>query len=218
MEYMLEEDIGSSLIEILMGEDSPFCSRREYSMMSRSFSTKITSLSRCVALILENIQTIPEALSRIGIDINGNCIEENNQPDENDLLPSEKKMSTNIFKCIHSTHLYDKLLSNDSIEPNTISRIIKRLATNNLHISLIISETIVRGIQRASVDETKIFCEALYTFLSITDSFRRQRMEAVLGVPTLSQNTSSLPNPALRNPANPPEEQQLLVTHYGVYS
>ncbi|EAR94410.2 ubiquitin carboxy-terminal hydrolase (macronuclear) [Tetrahymena thermophila SB210] len=208
MKYLIQADVCLLFLDYFMGDDSPLSKTKEY-MSSRSITLRYTHVTKCIANIIDHAYTpIFDFNSSRNLKREITTKLESKSQNKED----EYTLSEEISLFIFNSQFWEKLISNETIEPSVLKQLIQKLAFNQQLITNLVSEAIVRGLYRLGLDEVKIYAQAVYHFLSLQDNFRKMRIEAVLGVPILVQNYLS------PQQHNNQEDSLQVIAHYGTYA
>jgi len=98
-------------------------------------------------------------------------------------------LSDNDFAVLHCRDFYEKTLK-EKYSPQALGLIIQQLSFDNETFSFYLADIVLRGLNKASYEDTKPYLEAIVYFLNIPDFVQPKRMEWVLGFPQPTVTTA----------------------------
>ena len=132
------------------------------------------------------IQTIAHMVSRAQINTKSGTLPNSSLGHQGYTL---YPLSDNDFAVLTCREFYEKTLK-EKYHPQALGIIIQQLAFENDTFSYHIADILLRGLNKATYEDTKTYLEAIVYFLSITDFVQAKRAEWVLGFPQPTVTTA----------------------------
>lgn len=94
----------------------------------------------------------------------------------------KNELSEQDYSSLTSQEFYEKAFK-DGLDSQCLSNIIENFAYENEGFSLMISITILKGLNKVMFDELRPYADGFSTLLNIKDSLQKKRMQWILGYP-----------------------------------
>lgn len=169
IEYLMEIDAITKLIDFYLAEKSPFATTAENrtQMGNKFFMPCFDGLIKTVSLLTRHVNLCGLNMATTLGDI------------ENDYqFTEDAQMLLNL------SEFYDKTLR-EGYDGEALGEIVGHLTSENEEFSKMIATVIIKGLNEIEYEEVKSFYAVLDSFLTCNDSLQSKRIEWVMGVPTL---------------------------------